>query len=111
MSRDFILVFGGGMVSLITTLIVLFIADFFHRHERAAQTKTTVALPQPKAVASPQPVKPVVTSRPAKSVAPPQPVKPVAPPQAEKPVVPPQPPSVPPPPETITGSWKEDSAT
>ena len=38
MSRDFILIFSGGMVSLVTTLVVLFIADYFSRR---AQTKPT----------------------------------------------------------------------
>ena len=35
MSRDFILVFSGGMVSLVTTLIVLFVADYFARREQS----------------------------------------------------------------------------
>lgn len=34
MSRDFILIFSGGMVSLVTTLIVLFVADYFARREQ-----------------------------------------------------------------------------
>ncbi len=34
MSRDFILVFSGGMVSLITTLVVLFVADYIYRREQ-----------------------------------------------------------------------------
>jgi hypothetical protein len=34
MSRDFILVFSGGMVSLVTTLIVLFVADYMYRRRR-----------------------------------------------------------------------------
>ncbi len=34
MSHDFLLVLGGGVVSLITTLVVLFIADFFYRRDR-----------------------------------------------------------------------------
>ncbi len=39
MSRDFILVFSGGVISLVTTLAVLFIADFFYR--RGATKKLT----------------------------------------------------------------------
>ena len=35
MSRDFILIFSGGMVSLVTTLVVLFVADFIARREQA----------------------------------------------------------------------------
>ncbi len=35
MSRDFILVLGGGVVSLVTTLVVLFITDFIYRHDQA----------------------------------------------------------------------------
>jgi hypothetical protein len=34
MSRDFILIFSGGMVSLVTTLVVLFVADFISRREQ-----------------------------------------------------------------------------
>jgi len=35
MSRDFILVLGGGVVSLITTLVVLFIMDYVYRRDQA----------------------------------------------------------------------------
>ncbi len=35
MSRDFLLVLGGGVVSLITTLIVLFITDWIYRRDQA----------------------------------------------------------------------------
>ena len=35
MSRDFILIFSGGMVSLVTTLVVLFVADYMYRREQA----------------------------------------------------------------------------
>ena len=35
MSRDFLLVLGGGGVSLVTTLIVLFITDWVYRHDEA----------------------------------------------------------------------------
>jgi hypothetical protein len=52
MSRDFILVFGGGMVSLVTSLIVLFVADFIYRREQAKQPKSEVAPPE-KMSASP----------------------------------------------------------
>jgi hypothetical protein len=45
MSRDFILVFGGGMVSLVTTLVVLFIADFMNR--RGEAKRRIVTLPPP----------------------------------------------------------------
>ncbi len=38
MSRDFLLVLGGGLVSLITTLVVLFVTDWVYRHDRARQT-------------------------------------------------------------------------
>ncbi len=31
MSRDFLLVFGGGVVSLVTTLVVLFVTDWVYR--------------------------------------------------------------------------------
>lgn len=39
MSRDFILVLGGGVVSLVTTLVVLFITDFIYRHDQARADK------------------------------------------------------------------------
>ena len=39
MSRDFILIFSGGMVSLVTTLVVLFIADYFSRRAQAKPTQ------------------------------------------------------------------------
>jgi hypothetical protein len=34
MSRDFILIFSGGMVSLITTIVVLFVADYIYRRSQ-----------------------------------------------------------------------------
>ncbi len=37
MSRDFILVFSGGVVSLMTTLVVLFVIDYFYRRDQKAQ--------------------------------------------------------------------------
>ncbi len=44
MSRDFILVFSGGMVSLITTLVVLFVADYIYRREqKTAQTTSQLS--------------------------------------------------------------------
>lgn len=39
MSRDFILIFSGGMVSLVTTLVVLFIADYFARRAQTTSTQ------------------------------------------------------------------------
>jgi hypothetical protein len=61
MSRDFILVFSGGMVALITTLIVLFVADYFYRRERERGGSTQATPSQPPATVlsaatwSPQP--------------------------------------------------------
>ncbi len=43
MSRDFLLVLGGGVVSLVTTLIVLFITDWIYRRDQA-RTQT----PEPR---------------------------------------------------------------
>jgi hypothetical protein len=37
MSRDFILVFSGGVVSLVTTLVVLFIMDYLYRRDQKNQ--------------------------------------------------------------------------
>ena len=45
MSRDFILIFSGGMVSLVTTLIVLFVADYFARREYAQKAAEKPAHP------------------------------------------------------------------
>ncbi len=45
MSRDFILVFSGGMVALVTTLVVLFIVDYFYRYERERPSRTSSATP------------------------------------------------------------------
>ncbi len=39
MSRDFILVFSGGVVSLVTTLVVLFVMDWVYRRERELEQK------------------------------------------------------------------------
>ncbi len=39
MSRDFLLVLGGGVVSLVTTLVVLFITDFIYRRDQAREHK------------------------------------------------------------------------
>lgn len=102
MSRDFILVFSGGLVSLMTTLVVLFVMDYYYRRlnrERGASSSRLDSQPaaQPvapviaKAVQAPKPVVPTATV----SVQAPQPVvsaqrtqvaepKPVAP--APKPV-------------------------
>ncbi len=46
MSRDFILVFSGGMVSLVTTLVVLFVTDFVYRRAQAKQSKPVDAPPE-----------------------------------------------------------------
>ncbi len=35
MSRDFLLVLGGGVVSLVTTLVVLFITDWIYHRDQA----------------------------------------------------------------------------
>ena len=37
MSRDFILVFSGGVVSLMTTLVVLFVMDYLYRREQKSK--------------------------------------------------------------------------
>ncbi len=37
MSRDFYLVLGGGMVSLVTTLVVLFVTDWVNRRDQARE--------------------------------------------------------------------------
>ncbi len=34
MSRDFLLILGGGVVSLVTTLVVLFITDLIYRRDQ-----------------------------------------------------------------------------
>jgi hypothetical protein len=73
MSRDFILVFSGGVVSLMTTLVVLFVMDYFYRRDQRAgvdQKSQPVAVepaPAPKVVApTPEPV--VVEPAPAPKV-------------------------------------------
>ena len=33
MSRDFLLILGGGLVSLITTLVVLYVSDYIYRRD------------------------------------------------------------------------------
>lgn len=43
MSRDFILVFSGGMVSLLTTLVVLFVADYIYRRQQKNGSATSPA--------------------------------------------------------------------
>jgi hypothetical protein len=119
MSRDFILVFGGGMVSLITTLVVLFVADFFYRYERERQARAATSQPattRPPALAL-QPAVAIPAERPAPPSSPPKPVtpsvvtasteKPAATPVADKPAPAPaekpsEPPPFPPPPETIS---------
>lgn len=112
MSRDFILVFSGGLVSLVTTLVVLFVMDYYYRRldrERGASPSSAVPtntkpVVQPiapvsvKSVEQPKPVAPtqVETPKPvvAAQVEPPKPVvaaqvetpKPVAPKPEPKPV-------------------------
>jgi hypothetical protein len=39
MSHDFLLVLGGGVVSLVTTLVVLFTMDFIYRRDQHAKRK------------------------------------------------------------------------
>lgn len=39
MSRDFILIFSGGMVSLVTTLVVLFIVDYLYRRAQMRRAR------------------------------------------------------------------------
>ncbi len=51
MSRDFLLVLGGGVVSLVTTLIVLFITDWIYRRDQArARHPEASAEALPKAI-------------------------------------------------------------
>lgn len=45
MSRDFILIFSGGMVSLVTTLIVLFVVDYLYRREQLKPAKPELVRP------------------------------------------------------------------
>ncbi len=49
MSRDFLLVLGGGVVSLFTTLIVLFITDWVYRRDlgSARDIRTPKLAPPP----------------------------------------------------------------
>ncbi|MDE3088433.1 MAG: hypothetical protein KGJ80_03465 [Chloroflexota bacterium] len=69
MSRDFILVFSGGVVSLMTTLVVLFVMDYFYRRDQRAgviqrpQPKDADQRPQSK-VAEPMPGPKVVEPKP-----------------------------------------------
>ena len=44
MSRDFILILGGGVVSLLTTLVVLFASDYIFRRDELLYRKS---LPPP----------------------------------------------------------------
>jgi hypothetical protein len=41
MSRDFLLVLGGGVVSLVTTLVVLFVTDWVYRRDQRRQSAKT----------------------------------------------------------------------
>lgn len=45
MSRDFILIFSGGMVSLITTLVIIFVMDYFYRREQLKSAKPEAVRP------------------------------------------------------------------
>ena len=47
MSRDFILILGGGVVSLMTTLVVLFVSDYIYRRDELVYRKS---LPPPKII-------------------------------------------------------------
>jgi hypothetical protein len=85
MSRDFILVFSGGLVSLVTTLVVLFVMDYYYRRldrERGTSPSPTVPTNTKPVV---QPIVPAIV----KPVEQPKPVTPTQPTQAEtpKPVV------------------------
>ncbi len=53
MSRDFILIFSGGMVSLVTTLVVLFVADYFARREQLKKSTQDPAHPPETIKAAP----------------------------------------------------------
>ena len=50
MSRDFILILAGGMVSLMTTLVVLFVSDYIFRRDELLYRKS---LPVPPMFAQP----------------------------------------------------------
>ncbi len=50
MSRDFILILGGGVVSLMTTLVVLFVSDYIYRRDELLYRKS---LPPPKTLNTP----------------------------------------------------------
>lgn len=66
MSRDFILIFSGGMVSLITTLVVLFVMDYFYRREQLKAAKPESVHPvealmtpaTPSVATKPEPLQP-----------------------------------------------------
>ncbi len=47
MSRDFYLVLGGGVVSLVTTLVVLFITDWVYRHDQARASARDAKMQRP----------------------------------------------------------------
>jgi hypothetical protein len=48
MSRDFLLVFAGGMVSLVTTLVVLFVADFIRQRTETLKAQKIKSMPNPE---------------------------------------------------------------
>ncbi len=41
MNRDFLLVLGGGVVSLVTTFVVLFVTDWVYRRDQLHQPAKT----------------------------------------------------------------------
>lgn len=43
LSRDFILILSGGLVSLVTTLVILFVMDYFYRRDQARQQQRSVS--------------------------------------------------------------------
>ncbi len=45
MSRDFILILAGGLVSLVTTMVVLFVSDYIYRRDELLYRKS---LPPPR---------------------------------------------------------------
>ncbi len=53
MSRDFVLVLGGGVVSLVTTLVVLFISDWIYRRDHAGKSVKNKPAEPPSPVDNP----------------------------------------------------------
>ncbi len=48
MNREFLLVVAGGLVSLVTTLLTLFFADFVQRRREALKILAAKAMPNPE---------------------------------------------------------------